>query len=192
MKLPHLLLFLFCIVLKSDISAQEEISGWREILDNTTIWTELGGHGFAYSLGVEQFIINDVHKLSVQLAVAYYGKESGAIPLWAPFTVNQMLALEKDKHFIELGAGIMLNDDGSVDSNGVHTSNYKIDDYVFRLGYRLRNPDRKFTLRIAFTPIIQDVPILNRTQRIGSNRNLVDEFFDEMIPWAGIGFGWRL
>lgn len=191
MRINLILPFLLCLIFTQQNSyAQEESNVVRNILDNTTIWGELGGHGAAYSFGVEQILINRRNKLTLQISAAYYPKKTDIIRLWVPVTINHTIALEKSKNNLEIGLGLMLNDDGYYDIDGSYIKDYIINDLVARIGYRYRNPEKKWDLRIAFTPIFQDFSFNSPN---GGVTFLWWERLDaEMIPWLGVGFGWRL
>lgn len=178
--------FLFSTLLFSqNLHGQTDKKPAREILDYTTIWLELGGHGAFYNLAVEQILIDDVHKLSCQIGASWYPESTDVIPLWVPMTVNSLWALDKQKHYLEFGVGIMLNDDGITNIDGSREANYKLDDIIGRFGYRYRNPEKKWDFRISFTPIFQDIPF-------GRRFSFKREFLNEMIPMAGIAIGRKL
>ncbi len=187
-KFRFLILFLSLnLFLQHNSYGQENDNQQKRLLRNTTFWTELGGHGLAYSVGLEQILINSDYKLTIQAAVAYYPKFADLIPLWVPVTMNQLFPLKKEKNFIEFGMGVMLLQDKIIFSGSQFTEN-NMDNVIFRLGYRLRNPVKKYDLRISFTPILLDA--IDNIGRASDFKTLIQS--QEFIPLFGVGFGLRL
>ncbi|MFK7947724.1 MAG: hypothetical protein AB8G11_09045 [Saprospiraceae bacterium] len=165
----NLLIILICFFSNTLFAQVEET-----IIDlgkRNAIMIEGLGHGFAYSINYERILVELPRTATtIQIGLSYYGEPSGVIPFWMPVTVNQMF-LTKENQYIEIGAGRMLNDDGIYLSKDSFINEYRFDDWVFRLGYRLHSNNQKWVFRAAYTPIYQDV--------------------GELIHWGSLAAGYR-
>lgn len=172
MKKVFLISFLITIIsLAPNLSfgQVEEID--LNINKRNTIMLEGLGHGFAYSINYERILLDLPRTATtIQIGFAYYGENNVAIPLWMPVTMNQLFQTKKNQ-YIEIGLGKMLNDDGTYISRDSFINDYRFDDWVFRLGYRLHSNNGKWVFRGGYTPIYQDV--------------------GELIHWGALAVGYR-
>ena len=129
------------------------------------------GHGFVYSINYERLLFdNEKTHTSAHIGIGYYGKKSGVIPLWVPISLIESIKLNENQ-FIEVGVGKMFTNDGIQFSDGTFENNYEFEDWIFRLGYKHYFKNKKWLLKIAYTPII-----LDKT---------------DFIHWGGASFGYR-
>lgn len=142
----------------------------------SNIQLELGGHGLAYSLGMEYFFFNaPTYKTSVHAGMAVYPESLGLRQFWAPLMVNQLISF--DAHHFEAGLGTVFTLDyfeRKYDVRAVFNRNY---DFLLaaRAGYRYQPPGSRFLFRAGFTPFIES-------------------YFNEWAfhPSAGVAIGYNL
>lgn len=151
--------------------AQTDATTVKSTEPRNAVMLEGMGHGFAYSLNYERTLFRKSWTQTMaQVGFAYYGKESGVVPLWVPITLNQAFRLHEN-HYVELGAGKMFRNDGVEYLDGTFVDDYQFEEWVFRLGYRYHFRNNKWLLRISYTPIYQDK--------------------SDYIHWGGVAFGYR-
>jgi predicted N-acyltransferase len=169
--LRHALVALTVLLSSAVALAQTDATTVKSTEPRNAVMLEGLGHGGFYSLNYERTLFrNSWTQTMAQVGFAYYSKEMGVIPLWVPITLNQAFRLHKN-HYVELGAGKMLNDDGWEYPDGTFVNDYQFDDWVFRFGYRYHFRKEKWLLRVSYTPIYQDK--------------------SDYIHWGGIAFGYR-
>lgn len=167
----YLLLLCFCISFVSPLYGQPSQESNKKHTYKNAVSLELMGHGFIYSLNYERQIWwNENTITTAQIGVSYYGKKTGVVPLWVPMTINQLFRFHEG-HFVELGVGKMLRNDGIEHHDGTFEDDYQIEDWVFRWGYRYQHPNSRWILKAAYTPIYLDGY--------------------DFIHWAGTAVGYR-
>ncbi len=158
---------IFFVFLYANIMAQSP---------KNAVLLELGGHGNFYTINYERILYDiDFAKTTVQIGFAFYGKsEDAPLPFWMPVTINQMFQLQGN-HFLELGIGLMLVNDGIYHRDNTFTDNYTFTNIVGRFGYRYHTPNQKWVFRASYTPIYLD-------SQLGGS---------DLVHWAGITAGYR-
>lgn len=177
-SLIKLCVFIFTsfFFLQQELHAQNELL-LKDYSDKTmTVWGEFGGHGILYSLAFEGIMIErPKYKMSVQLGFSTYPKDLFDNVLFAPLTLNHMYSWN-NRNYIEFGFGLMFLNDGNLRNSFL--TDFEMDTIVFRLGYRLRHPKKKFDVRFGFTPVAPGG--LDYWQ------------WDEIWPLFGVGVGRKL
>jgi hypothetical protein len=148
----------------------DTVQNHKKDVNKNVVSVELLGHGFLYSLNYERLLFNGSRaQTTAQIGFSYYPKKSGVIPLWVPISVNESIRIV-NQNYIEFGVGKMLANDGVQMSDTEFINDYKINDWIFRIGYK-RFINDQWVIKIAYTPIYQDDI--------------------EFIHWGGIGFGYK-
>jgi hypothetical protein len=134
-----------------------------------TIYLEVLGNGFIYSLNYERFLTDN---FNARIGAEYFSVNAdgsgNANLLIVPATVS-FLGLHKGAHGFELGAGIDFVYASSKTSNGDFSQGSTVAGTAIA-GYRYSPLDGGFNLRFAFTPIFNS---------------------NGFLPWFGlaVGFG---
>ena len=148
-----------------------------------TVFLELGGNGMLYSPNYDHLLIySKWFRTSARAGVFFNWWESK--PFGFPLEINGLVG--KNKHFLEIGAGVMysygieyihwnapnvLGKEGYDPYSAIHISG--------RIGYRFQQSKGGFFLRVAYTPIarlITDNPYYPKGER----------GFDNFFNWFGI------
>jgi hypothetical protein len=141
-----------------------------------TVQLELGGHGFAYSINYERFLLNrPCLKTSVQVGASYYPPSTGTRDLWFPVMVNQLFSLRA--HHLEAGGGLVLLRETGRDADNAASGWFWSNLVGLRLGYRYQAPNSPWLLRVGFTPFIEADFLSGQ----GSG---------EFIPFGGLAVGY--
>jgi hypothetical protein len=145
-----------------------------------SVFLDLGGPGFMYSINYERFLLQDV---ALRAGIMYFGigASSGdssasvsmmAIPILAEYT-----GVRAGNHALELGIGLdPLHFTATASSGGTFggLSGWAMTGTA-AIGYRYQDPAGGFLFRATFTPLFIFSP---------------GEGGSAFIPWGGISFGY--
>lgn len=128
------------------------------ILKKNTIFAELGGNGFIYSINYDRLIdLSKKFKFSTRIGVHYthYVPFQYYRTFCVPVEFSGLYAICKQSHFIELGTGI------SYMSLYDQFANRQSDMFILalRAGYRFQQPKGGMLVKVGFIPIYDFVDI---------------------------------
>lgn len=163
-----ILLILLSVQLTFSQDSYSQKTTEKESLNVVTL--EMLGHGFGYSFNYERVLFNNpFFKTSAQIGFAYYGKNADVTPVWIPITINQITKIQPNA-YLEMGGGKIIRNDGFMTSDNVYINNYRIQEWILRLGYRYEHPDSPWVFKIAYTPFLNP---------------------DKYVHWGALGFGMK-
>lgn len=121
-------------------------------LKKNTIFAEVGGNGFIYSINYDRLIdLTTKFKLSTRIGVHYthYVPFPHVRTHCIPAEVSGLYSIYKQKHFIELGTGL------SYMSAYDQYTNRQFDLLIlaFRAGYRFQKPEGGTFIKVGFVPL---------------------------------------
>lgn len=139
--------------------------------ENTTqnvVTLEMLGHGFGYSFNYERILFNNsFFRTSAQIGFSYYGKNADVTPVWIPITINQITKIQQHG-YLEMGGGKIIRNDGFMNSDNVYVNNYRVQEWILRLGYRYEHPESPWVFKLTYTPFLSP---------------------GEYVHWGAMGFG---
>jgi hypothetical protein len=162
--LLSMLVFSFCSLSQYDsaLDLEKDTSSFQSDtlikLKKNTIFAEVGGNGFIYSINYDRLIdLTTKFKLSTRIGVHYthYVPFQHYKTFCVPVEVSGLYAICKQKHFIELGTGI------SYMSLYDQFANRQSDMFILalRAGYRFQQPKGGLFVKVGFVPIYDFVDI---------------------------------
>ncbi|MBL7993469.1 MAG: hypothetical protein JNN25_18670 [Candidatus Kapabacteria bacterium] len=170
--LCHILVFLLCVggllaqtVLQDSVqvaqSTQANVQAERTAKE--TVFLELLGNGFAYSLNYERFLSEQyAYRIGFSTLPPYYY----FLPLSASYFIGQ------NEHRLEMGGGGVLALLPRIQQNVSVIPAFFL---VLRLGYRYQPLNGGFNFAVTFTPLWD----------VGHNL-----WSPRVSPWGGISLGW--
>jgi hypothetical protein len=160
MKIRIALVFLtLCASLGSATSQSQYKNG---------IFAEIGGNAYWYSINYER----QLPKTVVLRGGLGYAERS----YWIPITVEKIYG--KKNHHFDVGGGLLVINYYQT-NNGVPTRRTALA-ATGVLGYRYQKPDKRFFLKVAFTPAW-----------VFYDSDPYEETSEKIYPWGGIGAGTR-
>jgi len=174
LKLNILFIILFFVL---TLQAQEH---------KNSLGIELGGGGLAYSINYERHVSD---KISSCLGFSFLNiverqTEKTLTVMSYPISVNYLINLSRQKHFLETGIGAMnlITSGDLVEYKGV--SNYFLNPFV-NLGYRYAPTNNRWVYKIGLSPFLGTKSLTHPTAQgfmlLGN----------EIQIWGYVGMGYR-
>jgi hypothetical protein len=132
------------------------------------VFIELGGNGYLYSINYER----QLPRKFIARGGISYALKSFVIPITIEQTYGQK------NHHLNVGVGPIFSNYYQTNNDVPTRRNALAITYI--LGYRYQKPDKKFFLKVSFTPI-----------QLIYNNDPLDKTPDPIRPWGGIAVGTR-
>lgn len=133
---------------------------------NNALIFELGGHGLFYSVNYDRVLINggfiDLHG---QVGIAYYPPIADVLDWWFPILLTHHVF--SGLHKLELGLGYSVVRESTRDVDNTIIDWNWTGFQTYRIGYRFDNPRKRYLLRIAYTPLVEQQHSSSETHHSG-------------------------
>ena len=155
----------------SEAMAQEALSSRSSDFARNSIFLELGGNGFAYSLNYDHKFFNHASARIGGMFIPLQGEGTGlddgdrVSVLLVPVMANYLLGNGSSR--LEIGGGLLFGHVGGNLEND-EFSEGGVASFTGTVGYRLQPVNGGFLFRIGFTPIFTS---------------------EGFLPWAGLSLG---
>lgn len=153
---------------------------------HNAIVLDIGGNGLAYSINYERTLSSSFH---LRAGVSFWKMheiqtEKSLLVMAYPISINHLINLSHQKHFIETGVGIMnlITTGDLVEYKGI--TNYYMNPFA-NLGYRYLPAKNRMVYRAGLSPFLGTKSLTNPTEQgfqpTGSKVQL----------WGYVGIGFR-
>ncbi len=172
---------IFAILLIASLNVHSQI---LPTSPKNNVQIEAMGHGLLYSLNYERSLFElENLRSTIRVGISKYSPNH-FMPLWVPISLNTQIRIENN-HWLEIGYGKVLNDEGIRYPDRNFKSNLTFDTWIFRLGYHYDFGDGKYLLKIAYTPFLEN------EYGIRSPGPATEQLTSNLRHWGGVSFGCR-